>query len=536
MPPVAATAPAEAGPTAGDPYVSTVVRPAGAEQPRAGPADVAGSSGRRSPARTLLANEAVQVALLLALAIGVRLLVHSYLPVFASKDTPSYLSPAWELAEGEEFALSARRTPLYPLFVFAVLKLGGYDLRHLVLVQHLLGVASAGLAYLLGRMVYGRAAGLIAGLLVALSGPLLVYERFVMSETLYTTLLLLALLAVLLAARRPRAVGLILAGLALGLAILTRPLAQVLLPLLPLALLLRSGAQRSNSRSGLGSTLRACAWYGFGLALVLLPWSARNWVSHGGFGTEGALGQALISRTLRHDDPSRYYECSEFGSGPKERVRKIICDEGAEAEPSDGEVGERVRRELRLSPTETNRLLRDVALEAIARQPLYFIQSSLQLSFELFRAGGRKDGLDVYLQQRSDARVMRVFAPGELKVLFPAFEGDEESMPSYVDVATSLYRPSRWWPLIGVGVVLAIWLGLRQPAYREGLLIAAATGLLVAITAGLDGANLRYRFPLDPLFAILAAGGLIVVGGQALRSWRRRRASSAFSTIETSLG
>jgi peptidoglycan/LPS O-acetylase OafA/YrhL len=109
-------------------------------------------------------------------------------------------------------------------------------------------------------------------------------------------------------------------------------------------------------------------------------------------------------------------------------------------------------------------------------------------------------------------------------------------MPSYVDVATSLYRPSRWWPLIGVGVLLAVWLGLRQPAYREGLLIAAAAGLLVAITAGLDGANLRYRFPLDPLFAILAAGGLVVAGGQALRSWRRRKASSAFSTIETSLG
>ena len=514
--------------------MSSALRSIGLEQPRASPAAPTSAAARRCLPRAPLSSEALQVALVLGLALGVRLLVHSYLPVFASKDTPSYLAPAWEFAEGEEFALSVRRTPVYPLFIFAVLKLGGYDLRTLALLQHLLGVATAGLTYLLGRLIYGRPAGLAAAILVALSGPLVVYERFVMTETLFTTLLVLALAATLLAARLPSRTRLLLAGLTLGLAILTRPLAQVLLPLLPLALLLR--AWYRGPALGRRAALGRIGWYALGLALVLLPWSVRNWLTYGSFGTEGALGQALISRTIRHDDPNRYYDCPAQGSGPKERVRKIICDEAAESDPSDGEVSDRARRELRLSQAETSRLLRDVALEAIARQPLHFLISSAQLSFDLFQAGGRKDGLDVYLHQRSDERVMRVFAPGELKALFPPFDGDEESMPAYVDVATSLYRPSRWWPLLGLGVLLAVGLGLARRRYREGLLIAAAAALLVAVTAGLDGANLRYRFPLDPLVAILASGGLVALLAQALRSWRRRRVSSAFSTIDTSLG
>ncbi len=93
------------------------------------------------------------------------------------------------------------------------------------------------------------------------------------------------MLLALLALRRPTGGRLLAAGLGLGAAILTRPVAEVLLPLLPLALLIRDRAW--------WTALRRTAWFGLGLAILLVPWMTRNALTHGTFAAEGALGQAL---------------------------------------------------------------------------------------------------------------------------------------------------------------------------------------------------------------------------------------------------
>ena len=88
------------------------------------------------------------------------------------------------------------------------------------LVQHGLGLASGLLVYFLGRRLFGPLVGLAAALLTVLDSELAVYEHAVMTEALFTFLLVGAIsLLVLGMARYPwqAAAGF---GLLLGLATL----------------------------------------------------------------------------------------------------------------------------------------------------------------------------------------------------------------------------------------------------------------------------------------------------------------------------
>src|SRR3954464_7613267 len=79
---------------------------------------------------------------------------------FIAKDSQAYFLPAWDLVHSGQFELGLRRTPGYPLFLAGALALVGDDLRGIVLVQHLLGIVTAALTFLLGRLTFGSAPGL----------------------------------------------------------------------------------------------------------------------------------------------------------------------------------------------------------------------------------------------------------------------------------------------------------------------------------------------------------------------------------------
>src|SRR3954462_2528464 len=72
---------------------------------------------------------------------------------FIAKDSQAYFLPAFDLVHGGQFELGFWRAPAYPLFLSGALILLGDDLRGVVLLQHLLGVVTAGLAFVLGRLV-----------------------------------------------------------------------------------------------------------------------------------------------------------------------------------------------------------------------------------------------------------------------------------------------------------------------------------------------------------------------------------------------
>src|SRR5262245_34882015 len=125
---------------------------------------------RRHPDAAALTAIGVLAALL-------RLAFLYRVPVILTGDSQSHFLPGYDLAFGYEFEPELRRPPGYALFAAGSILLFGEELRALVFVQQLLGVVTALLTYLLGRLTFGpvggRVVGLIGGLLVALNGALI---------------------------------------------------------------------------------------------------------------------------------------------------------------------------------------------------------------------------------------------------------------------------------------------------------------------------------------------------------------------------
>jgi 4-amino-4-deoxy-L-arabinose transferase-like glycosyltransferase len=431
--------------------------------------------------------------------------------VFIIPDSENYFLPGFQLSRGFGFELEARRAPMYPLFIAAVVSGMGQHLVSLALAQHVLGLATVGLTYWLGRATFGRPAGLIAASLVALNGSLLISEQTVSTETLFTTLIATAALLGVLVLRRGPAWLLAAQGFVLALAALSRPVGLSLLPILPVLLLIN----RPSWRRWLGM----CALYAAGATVVLLPWMVRNLLTLRVFSTESVFGQTLVGRTVRHDsfvfiDPRPASE-ADLQSG-RQRARELMQDaanRGSFITP----LRRRLMQELGLAELEANQLMRDLAVEAILRQPDYYLLGTARFFVAL--AVGQRESLRENWQSRRDpdAREEWESHPEIAALLGPPDPVHERQFTQAEQLAT-LYQPGRFGQLLlalfAVGVLAA---AAGHSSWRPALLPACWAIALLAVGVAFVGPVLRYRYPAEPLLAVLAAGGFVVMTSQAWR-------------------
>lgn len=463
-------------------------------------------------------------AVLLVLGVGLALrwpFVSTGAPMFVTPDSESYLLPGWELAHGQGFNPELRRTPVYSVFIAIALTLLGDNLERLAALQHGLGLLTALVTFGFARSIFGTLGGLLAGTAVAMSGPLLIYEHYLLSEALFTLLLTSSLWLVVLGIQRGSGRWLLASGVALAIAALCRPIGQLVLPL-ALGFVLLSGGR--NLREG----ARRVALAALGAALVMAPWMLRNLVAHETFAAEGALGQALIGRTIRHDKGFRYHDPANPDVDPlREAARKIIAQESATGEPSGGRITARVREELGLSQSQTSSLLRTLALQAIWERRDYYARSTLGFAWELYE--GKIERLLGHWRQRTtrnwdnkwDPRIAPL-VDDELPAEGPLFR--------QVDAAANFAQPYRHRRPITYAIVLGAALAVLVPRWRGALLPLGVAAAMILASAALDGPVYRYRYPVDPLLAILAAGGLAgplvllrrTIKGQPVRGWSSR--------------
>ena len=270
--------------------------------------------------------------------------------------------------------------------------------------------------------------------------------------------------------------------------------------------------------------LRRAALVAAGIVLVLAPWTIRNLALHGTTGADGALGQALIGRTVRHDKGFRYDDPAQPRSGPDARgARRIIQQEADGGEPSGGTITARVRDELGLTQAQTSALLRELALAEIAERPGHYLASTGEMAWELFQ--GRNERLLGNWRQRTTRNWDRKWDPRIVALLDPDTPAEGEPYER-ADAVTSFFQPWRWrtpitW-LFGIGAVLA----LVVPRFRPALAPAATALVLVLAAAALDGLVWRFRYPADPAIAVVAAGGLfapLALAWTALAGYRLGR-------------
>ena len=456
-----------------------------------------GEGGR---GRASLRVDAAALALIVLVALAIRLAFAFRAPVFLLHDSATYYVPAHDLLNGLGFDLSIRRPPIYPAFLVAVIATLGEDLLAVALAQHLLGALSAALVYLLGALTWGRLPGLLAALLTALDGTLLVAEHYVMPEALLTALLLLTALALTLALRRGSRPLFALAGLLLGLAILCKPVAQALLPVLPLVVL---ASYRPWRRAWL-----PCALVLAGTAAALLPWMARNWAVHGSLTTAGALGQTLVARTAKHDTGFRWYETAaadRYGD-PRETEARRLVQRGIGQRLSDGTIYRRVQQQLGLSDVEVNGFMRDLSLQVIGAQPGQYLQGTARMTWQLLVGDVERLRTDWKTQ---NARLSREEWEDRIEHLLAKPSISHENEFGRASALVALYQPGALGPTLPVLALVGLLLAATTPALRPALLPGLAALLLVLTAAALDGPVARYRYPADPFITLTAIGGLV---------------------------
>jgi 4-amino-4-deoxy-L-arabinose transferase-like glycosyltransferase len=228
----------------------------------------------------------------LVVALGLRLAVVGWLagmPLFVA-DERDYDGLATHLAATGEYAYqsgvpTSLRPPLYPALVAGVYRLAGPQSHTLVrLIQALLGTLTAGLVWQLGRRLYDEQTGLAAAAIVALYPSLIAATGLILTETLFTFLLVAGV--VLLVEYRWRGEwGWLAAGSGvLALAALTRSVLWLFPPILLSWVALAGPSPRWAVR--LGHAAVAAAAFG----LVLLPWTIRNTLLHKTFVTVDVMG------------------------------------------------------------------------------------------------------------------------------------------------------------------------------------------------------------------------------------------------------
>ncbi len=214
---------------------------------------------------------------LLFVFVGLPLLAHGALGLHSVPGMrfDGYHDIAVQIVEGRGFSLprdqgaTAARAPLYPVFLASLYRLFG-PRTSVVLVAHaVLGALTAGLTLLLGWRLYGRAVGILAGLVPAVHPSLLWWSQYVLSETLLTLVLTLAAFGLAGLGRRWTSASALLAGALLGLAVLCNSVSLLFPLVLIVAVTLWDGRGRvARVRAGL---LVAAA-----MAVLVLPWTARN--------------------------------------------------------------------------------------------------------------------------------------------------------------------------------------------------------------------------------------------------------------------
>lgn len=130
------------------------------------------------------------------------------------------------------------------------------------------------LVYLLARELFGKRVALITGCIAAVYTGLFIYDGWLYTESLYTFLQTLFLFTLYQMQHRRQRRWVVLSGLALGLAALTRPNGSILLVMFALWCIVmvrtRGVSWRSVVRSALAITCVAAA--------LVAPWTYRNYL------------------------------------------------------------------------------------------------------------------------------------------------------------------------------------------------------------------------------------------------------------------
>ena len=380
-------------------------------------------------------------------------------PARLTADEPGYDRLARELLDGHGFVWPGR-VPLYPLWIAALHQVTGFSYARAIYYQCILGALAVALTFVLGRQVFGTAAGLIAAFGAAVDIVLIMQSVRFLSEILFTPAVIVLAISFTqaLSSHSIRRFGWV--GFWIGGANLIRPT----LVAFPLAAALVVGVAYPSRRGAVWMgvvTVVSC--------VVVLPWIAHNYSRYG-----AVYPLAVSNAILWQGSPEYYHLIRDRGYTYLDVWNKVIYGPGNEGHDAGSIEGDRYW---------TAR-----ALRSIAREPLVYTRFCLEKAVTYWVGDPNADWGDSFI---FNYHVLRKW-------------GMSRS-------TTAQYMFWRAFPIGGFAALLVLRGSYRRLA---GILsILAYCTLLHAITH----AEARLSEPLHPLLLVIVAGAALRVSSAGLR-------------------
>jgi hypothetical protein len=225
-------------------------------------------------------------------------------------NTAIYLRLADNLIEGENTGMvfpefDSTRGPFFPVLLATGFRLMDKTVHSASLVTRFFFSLGIVLSYLLGRVFYGRATGILASALVTTSHGINYIAEFIDTDIVLPVFILLFVLFYYLSLTRSRRSFAILAGLSLGLALMVKESALLCLGVpLGMSILAPKGKHIDYIKKSL--------WVIGAAAITLAPWMITTLITHGSLlpmlgVAHPELFQNLVGRSAGSESPSSYW-------------------------------------------------------------------------------------------------------------------------------------------------------------------------------------------------------------------------------------
>lgn len=421
----------------------------------------------------------IWLVLALVSAVVLRVVLWGELPrIGLISDEGEYLAAATWLSYGRGFAWYLdyywTRAPLYPLFVAAHLFIGGneywvYVSQAILSLTHIIVVWG-----ITNRLTPDHpAVPIVASMLMAINLPLATASQTLLSETLFLTFFLALLwLSLVLSTTRYRRGVLIVMGVVIGLAMLTRSLALVFLPLLAVWVWVTAPTHRWRDALILCVTA----------VMLVLPWSLYASRTFGGtiiVDTSGAYNLLLSANASVYGDQAGA-QTDRFVDALSQSTKSAPA---TTCVPHPGVLPSQGARQSAMT-AEALCLIQANPQAFLARIPAEFV-SFWQIRYS------------------SAERFTKGFTIGNVS-------------QTYADML--LWLDDVWYLALLIPAVLGVWVSRRTvPADQWWLLViwVVVPVLLGAVLFSIT----RFRLILLPMIAILAAMTLVFLWQKRWRAW-----------------
>lgn len=293
------------------------------------------------------------------------------------------------------------RTPVYPAFLAGIYSLFGHNINIAVIIQFVLGAAMAVITAHLGRKLFGDTAGVIAGLIVAFDLLSMSLQLALMSETVFTFLLLVSFYFLIEYLKLEGRRQLVVSALLYSLAVLCRPVAQWFFLVIIGLLFLRF-------RPAWAKVFQASAVFLLLYAATIAPWIVRNYRVAGFVGLSALSEIQLVTWAAAIEGELRGLVLGSNYHEFEERLRKQAAEQN-------------------LGAAETLAFERRVAWEMIKEHPRIALKLPIAGFFRLFPGvtgvgiwGYSDEGTGTVaslLQGKVGEAIRRVFSQGVMRVI-----------------------------------------------------------------------------------------------------------------------